>query len=570
MPSEQEQIKEVLTSIFPFRLLKEEELSLVIAQLETIPLEKNQFVYKEETSADHLFIILRGRVSLTRYNDEEDKEDLISILKTGDILGFDMLDEDGEYITSCKTITGVILLRLTREALEELEDELIVLEGGLDILYDSYKTMLKVPLEWRDADEAVYYLARRHPAFLLQRFLPWLVFAVITLVAILAMFMTGMGGNLPMITAGLAVVAFLGWAVYNYLEWGNDYSIITDRRLVYQEKVIMIYDSRQEAPLDAILSVSTDTSQLGRILGFGNVVVRTYTGTIVLPDIPKPELVLALLEGEWFRAKAGYVRAEKITQVEAIIRERLGMEPDEAPVEEEVPIKSIIEPGRLQTFFANLFKLRREEGGTIIYRTHWVRLFQRAWIPTLVMLFITFLMILVLLGKLGQRNPLALLMFGLVTFCGFGLWWLYEYVDWRNDAYHVSDENLVDVNKKPLGREEKRAAPVRNVQSIEYARLGLLGLILNYGTVTIRVGETDLTFDFVFNPSEVQQEIFKRLAKRDYKRRQAEIMDDQARLADWIEAYHHIMQQERVHEEQKGLDGEEIEQDSADEEENQG
>ncbi len=160
-----------------------------------------------------------------------------------------------------------------------------------------------------------------------------------------------------------------------------------------------------------------------------------------------------------------------------------------------------------------------------------------------------------------------MLTFGFVASFCLGLWWLYEYMDWRNDAYIVSDENLIDVNKRPLGREEKRAAPVRNVQSIEYARLGVLGLILNYGTVTIRVGEAELTFDYVFNPSEVQQEVFKRLAKRDYSRRQAEIQDDQARLADWIEAYHHIMQQERG--EGKAMEEDE-DQDLSSEVENQG
>ncbi len=399
MPSEQEQINEVLKSIFPFRLLKDEQLALVAERLQPVSLEKNLFIFKEEEEADFLFIILRGRVSLTRYNDDEERDELFAILKTGDILGFDMLDEDGFYSTSGKSITGVVLLKISKTDLDELEEEFIVLEGGLDILYDSYHAMLRVPLEWRDADEAVYYLARRHPAFLLLRFVPMILSGVVVLLVILAMFATGMGGNLPFLLTGLAAIVYTGWAIINYLEWGNDYSIITDRRLVYQEKVIMIYDSRQEAPLDAILSVSTDTSQLGRIFGFGDVVVRTYTGTIILPDIPQPELVMALLEGEWFRAKAGYVRAEKITQVEAIIRERLGMEPDEAPVEEELPIKSIIQPGRLQTFFANIFKLRREEGGTIIYRTHWVRLVQRAWMPSAFILFILVLVILALIRK---------------------------------------------------------------------------------------------------------------------------------------------------------------------------
>ena len=108
----------------------------------------------------------------------------------------------------------------------------------------------------------------RHPAFLLLRFVPMIVSAVVVLLVVLAMFWTKMGGNLPFLITGLAGIVFVGWAIFNYMEWGNDYSIITDRRLVYQEKVIMIYDSRQEAPLDAILAVSTDTSQLGRILGF--------------------------------------------------------------------------------------------------------------------------------------------------------------------------------------------------------------------------------------------------------------------------------------------------------------
>ncbi|MDX9864784.1 MAG: cyclic nucleotide-binding domain-containing protein [Anaerolineaceae bacterium] len=552
MPSEQEQINEVLIYIFTFRLLKDDQLASVVEHLESVSMEKNLFFFKEDEAADFFFIILRGRVSLTRYNEEEEREELLAILKTGDILGIDMLDEDGFYSTSGKTITGVVLLKIGKTDLAELEEEILLLEGGLDLLYDSYHAMLQVPLAWREADEAVYYLARRHPAFLLLRFVPMAVTGVVVLLVVLAMFATGMGGNLPFLVIGLAAVFYVGWGIFNFLEWGNDYSIITDRRLVYQEKVILIYDSRQEAPLDAILSVSTDTSQLGRILGFGDVVVRTFTGTIVLPDIPQPELVMALLEGEWFRAKAGYVRAEKLTQVEAIIRERLGMEADETPVEEELPIKTLIQPGKLQSFFANLFKLRREVGGMIIYRTHWVRLLQRAWLPGLLFTAVLVLVTLAFLGKLGGLNPITMLMFGLVSGFFISLWWLYEYLDWRNDAYIVSDDNLVDVNKKPLGREEKRAAPVRNVQSIEYARLGLLGLILNYGTVTIRVGETDLTFDHVFNPSEVQQEIFNRLAKRDYSRRQAEILDDQARLADWIEAYHHIMHQSDPGEEGQG------------------
>ena len=544
MPSELEQIKEVLHSIFPFRLLKEEELDLVRERLQRFDLEKNLFVCKEGETADHLFIILRGKISLTRYNQDEQKEELLSVLKTGDLLGLDALEAKARYSTSGKAMTGVSILKISLNDLEKLYKDIALLEEGLAILFDSYQSLLTVPLAWRDVDEAVYYLSRRHPAFLVLRFIPWLLSGIAALVLILFLFYVRIGTVVPFFVTGLAVAGFTIWGILNYIEWGNDYSIITDRRVVYQERVIMIYDSRQEAPLDAILAVSTDTSQLGRLLGYGHVVVRTFTGTIILPDIRQPELVLGLLEGEWFRAKAGYVRAEKLTQVEGIIRERLGLESGSTLMEEELPVKTIIEPGKLQNFLANIFKLRQEEGGTIIYRTHWVRLVARAWMPSLILLGLVVLLVLAGFEQLGGLKFLSVLQFSLLASVFIGAWWLYEYFDWRNDAYIVTDENLVDVNKKPLGREEKRAAPIRNVQSIEFARLGLLGLILNFGTVRIRVGETELTFDYVFNPSEVQQEIFKRMAKRDYQRRQAEILDDQARLADWIEAYHNVMVQE--------------------------
>lgn len=547
MPSELEQVKEVLHSIFPFRLLKEEQLDLVRDRLQRFDLEKNQFICKEGEAADHLFIILRGKVSLTRFNQDDQKEELLAVLKTGDLLGLDALEAKARYSTSGKAMTGVSMLKISLNDLEMLYKDIALLEEGLAILYDSYQSLLSVPLAWREVDEAVYYLSRRHPAFLVLRFIPWALTGIAAVVLILILFYLRINTIVPFFVTGFAVAGFTIWAILNYIEWGNDYSIITDRRVVYQERVIMIYDSRQEAPLDAILAVSIDTSQLGRWLGYGDVVVRTYTGTIILPDIRQPELVLGLLEGEWFRAKAGYVRAEKLTRVEAIIRERLGMETDDVQVEEELPVKTIIEPGKLQNILANIFKLRHEEGGMIIYRTHWVRLVARAWIPSLILLGLFLLLVLALLGQLGGLKFLSVLQFSLLASVFIGTWWVYEYFDWRNDAYIVTDENLVDVNKKPLGREEKRAAPIRNVQSIEFARLGVLGLLLNFGTVKIRVGDSELTFDYVFNPSEVQQEIFKRMAKRDYQRRQAEILDDQARLADWIEAYHNVMVQENQH-----------------------
>ncbi len=65
--------------------------------------------------------------------------------------------------------------------------------------------------------------------------------------------------------AGGALLSTVGAALaaWNALDWRNDYYVITDRRVVWLEKVIGLYDSRQESPLRMILSVETESGLLG-------------------------------------------------------------------------------------------------------------------------------------------------------------------------------------------------------------------------------------------------------------------------------------------------------------------
>jgi hypothetical protein len=72
--------------------------------------------------------------------------------------------------------------------------------------------------------------------------------------------------------------------------------------------------------------------------------------------------------------------------------------------------------------------------------------------------------------------------------------------------------------------------------------MGIIGLILNFGTVFIRVGDQQLTFDDVFNPSEVQRELFHRLSAKNYAERQAAAAGERQRIADWIATYHKVVQ----------------------------
>jgi hypothetical protein len=91
----------------------------------------------------------------------------------------------------------------------------------------------------------------------------------------------------------------------------------------------------------------------------------------------------------------------------------------------------------------------------------------------------------------------------------------------------------VDINRHPLGSEEKRTAPVKNIQTVEYKRNGIIALTLNFGTVRIQIGNEELTFDYVYNPSVVQMEIFNHL--REFNEHAKHL--EQKRMVDWISTY---------------------------------
>lgn len=134
------------------------------------------------------------------------------------------------------------------------------------------------------------------------------------------------------------------------------------------------------------MTVGVMSDQLGRLLGYGMVIVRTYTGQIILHQVGYPEQLASLIEEQLWRSKQGAKR-EEMAALEQTIRVRLGMEPKPKPIAAQAQVpsdarKKKARPGLLENFF----KVRLEENGIITYRKHWILLVQKAWLPTLVLL----------------------------------------------------------------------------------------------------------------------------------------------------------------------------------------
>ncbi|MEN4012023.1 MAG: cyclic nucleotide-binding domain-containing protein [Chloroflexota bacterium] len=522
-----------------FISLSDGQIERIAEQVEAFLYPEGQVIFEQDAPVESFYLILSGRVELVRRkNQVEDKV----ILNERDYFGEESLaDSPAPRKASAAAATNVIVIRLGGELIEELKKEYPKVDAVFRLVVSSYNLAMNTSMPWRGPREVVHYIGRRHPLFLILRLILPSLWALVT---------TGIASYLDVVVFRwsalgigillLVIIINLLWLAWVVVDFYNDYSVVTNRRVAFLRKVLLIYDSRQEVPLDAVLADDVRTSQIGRILDYGDIIVRTYTGEIILSRLAQPYMIINLINEMRERAKASR-RQARIESIDQIIRRRLDLNENEPIPTPAGEVKTTYKTGRLTRFLSDLFMLRVESDGQIIYRTHWFILLKKVLLPLVLSLGVMTLVILILWGTLPLPPVVALVIGSL--FLPITLVWLaYNYVDWRNDRYIITRDAIIDVYKKPLGTEQKRTAPLKNILSIDFERLGLIGLILNYGTVYVRVGDSTLTFNNIMAPSEVQRELFQRFMEfkqREEERAEASINEQ---LADWIEEYHRLVQ----------------------------
>jgi hypothetical protein len=207
-----------------------------------------------------------------------------------------------------------------------------------------------------------------------------------------------------------------------------------------------------------------------------------------------------------------------------------------------------------QRGLSNLFRVRFERSSVITYRKHWFALIRQSWLPGLVLLGLIIVLIAGLFGMLTSGSFPKPNLATLPVLCGtwlllflvFGGWWFYQWLDWSNDIFQVTPDQVIDIDKTPLGAMTSDIASLDNILNIEYRRQGLMELISNYGTVYITVGGgKQMAFEDVYNPSAVQADIERRRMERLAKIENDKIKAERERMADWFAAYYHSQEELR-------------------------
>jgi len=305
--------------------------------------------------------------------------------------------------------------------------------------------------------------------------------------------------------------------------------------------------------------VGVETDVIGRALDFGNVIVRTFVGRLEFDHVDHPTQAADMIREYWERAKS-VTNVSQQDVMKNTIRQKLGLPVDRKKLDDLPPVviedKAIAQKSFWLLALANLFKLRVEDGGTITYHKHWIVFLQQAWRP----LGLTIIMLLAWaarggfllrsaeeaffeLSNTGALRPDTMMVtipFLLLPVIG---WLVWEYIDWKNDIFMVTEDEIFDIDRTPLGKEERRAAQIESILNTSYKRDGFIAFIFNYGTVNITVGGSTMDFQDVMDPAGVQADINRRRMARIAKKNEDAGSADRERFANWLVAYHKNIQE---------------------------
>lgn len=452
-----------------------------------------------------------------------------------------------------EVVQDATLLYLNKEDFDRLVQERPSVLRSLQMRPDIARRRRARRFKWQDPDEVVVLRLHKHDALLFQH----LVFPVLVV-------LVGLVGcsfwvwyppqvSVPVLWAvrivGLLLALVpLPFCLYLYIDHRNDDYIVTNKRVVHEERVPFIRESRAEVPLRTIQDIQqSQEGLLAKALDFGDLIIETAgeRGHVAFRQIPHPARTREIIFEQIQRTQSG-ARAEERAAIRDALRRHFGMPTPEGPSTAPVPARKkgrfrlalpagLAAPLRVFRYF--LPPLRYEQGDTITWRKHWIALIGTIIVPTVLILVATGLSI--FLVYMNSAHPIPILIgYGTVMVFLFP-WWLWRFEDWQNDIYQVTSTRIIVVERLPFYlRETRQEASLSRIQNITLDIPGVLAKLLNYGSVKIETaGGGAFTFLQVKDPRGVQVEIFRRVEAFQRRQRQEEAERHRAELLDWFSVY---------------------------------
>jgi uncharacterized membrane protein YdbT with pleckstrin-like domain len=165
---------------------------------------------------------------------------------------------------------------------------------------------------------------------------------------------------------------------------------------------------------------------------------------------------------------------------------------------------------------------------TITWRKHPVVLIWQIGLPLLILVvgYIALVVVVVMVPDAVLGALLGILVLALIC----APWIAWQWVDWMNDLYTVTEDRLIDIERLPFGLWEKRIeTTLDKIQDIHTSIPHIVARALNFGDVIIETaGRAEpFTFNYVPHPIDVQNEIFRRLDEFRSKQQSRSVAEQQ-------------------------------------------
>ena len=440
--------------------------------------------------------------------------------------------------------------------------------------------------QWQEEGDILLYDGRRHFIVLARSLL--IPLGLLGSVAALYAALTSLNVPMSVLTAAiLGIVVFIPALIWFVVDYFNDYFVVTPLRVTAREKIAFIYEHRLEAPLDQVQDTTLLTSFWGKLLNYGDLRIKTANAAsqIVFDHVGNPTFVQSLIFEHRRRLKAEQLVEQRESLRLQLVKDlRLSLvsqAPDQAlPPGTKLPTRmpwwrkglNFVAATPRYIFFPVEFVILRPlrwmkravsrrrlpagslslafEGGLLgswditpertVWRKHWLILIERVWQSLLAWIVMS-----VALGiTVRSVEGFYWILTGVFWLgaCGW-LWWQYE--DWANDLYIVTNEKVIDIERRPFGLSEKRReAGLDRIQNVQSDLPTFLANTLNFGNVLIKTAAADegFTFDLVANPRRVQQEIMRRISAYHASRQRRDADAQRLQQAYMLGVYHELME----------------------------
>lgn len=548
----------------------------------------------------HSFVILREGAAMVTNFDEQGRTRPQNYLRPGSAYGETSLLEGRPRDATVRAVAappaaggvpglrGADVITLDRRDLQIAFVEDRALWDSRVNLYKNFKGSKDVkPLfSWQNPDETILWAGRSHIFWLLG---PLMLPVGVTLVTLLLALALPLPQRNALLVVWFLLLGFMGllaaWFIINYLD---DHYVVTNRRVTrYDRQLLSFSETLMEAPIETIQDVTVKATFWGRFFDWGDLTIRTAAkvGAIVFANVPEPELhKRSILEG-----KAQAVAVARGQQKEVLRRllianlrvvlpipERqralgedvqlpesgllsqlqrpwrsLNRAPRSLPASQSAWPKRFLRwitqplPERMRKALAVTAPPPQQPlSGEIIWHRHPIALLKRAWAPflaSIVLLAASFrfeqLTAVLSLNTMSLVLPWLLLMIVTIGILA------YQVADYRNDMYVLTDDKIIDIEMKPFGLDYKRReGNLERVQSVDFRRLGLLSVIFDYGTVTIRTAAADEGYDFIMvpDPKHVQEVVFQKLDALRQRQEAKKVEDRQREMIESLQVYDDI------------------------------